>query len=400
MRIALLTTQFITEARSVGGPGSYSLRAALALAERGHEVEVFTWADHSERIEHRGLLVHRVRAEGRALGAVNRLMLDRIVRSHMHLKLSWSVFRALRRRHRERAFNVVEALNLGSAGLVTSLTRLLPVVTRISSYRYLSRRYYSHATADLAIVEALDRLTIRKSTAAYAPSSVTARAVEHDLRIPVAVLRPPFFLETRESDDTIVRARIGTKDYLLFFGTLNVVKGVHVLAEALAELLPTYPDLHFVFAGSDSTASGSVSGSMGQFVRQRLEAYRDQVTYLGALPHEQLYPVVARARGVVLPSIFDNLPNACLEAMALGQVVIGTRGTSFDELLEDGVSGLLIPPGDAGALAKAMADLWSMDAATRERMGARAKAALAPFAPATAGAALEAFLARYARGQG
>src|ERR1051326_7456438 len=45
---------------------------------------------------------------------------------------------------------------------------------------------------------------------------------------------------------------------------------------------------------------------------------------------------------VVLPSLIDNLPNSCLEAMGLGRVVIGTKGTSFEELITDEANGFLI----------------------------------------------------------
>ncbi len=61
------------------------------------------------------------------------------------------------------------------------------------------------------------------------------------------------------------------------------------------------------------------------------------------LPHRQLYPIIAAARLVVLPSLVDNLPNACLEAMGLGTAVIGTTGASFEELITDGVNGFLVP---------------------------------------------------------
>lgn len=396
MRIAMLTTQFITEASIVGGIGNSSFRTALVLKERGHDVEIFTAADRSDRIECEGLLVHRVHPEGKALGMINRLAFDRLARTLMHLKLSCSVRQALHRRHRERPFDVVHATNLAAAGLATALSRKVPVVTRISSYRWLSYQYHQDMTFDLRLCETLDRFTIRHTTAAYAPSKLVARAASIDLGVPVTVVRPPFFLETRNKDDTVLR-RIGVDPYLLFFGTLCFVKGVHILADAAASVLRAHPHLRLVLVGNDAEAPGFRSGSMWQYVLARIAPYRDRVLYLGALSHAQLYAVVARARGVVLPSITDNLPNACLEAMALGRVVIGTRGTSLDELLEDSVSGFLVPPGDASALSVAMANVWHMDESARDKIGVRAKASLAPFAPAVAGAELEDLLSRYAR---
>jgi len=54
---------------------------------------------------------------------------------------------------------------------------------------------------------------------------------------------------------------------------------------------------------------------------------------------------------VVMPSRFESLANACLEAMALGRPVVGTTGTGLAEMITDSVDGFLVPAGDASALA-------------------------------------------------
>ena len=72
--------------------------------------------------------------------------------------------------------------------------------------------------------------------------------------------------------------------------------------------------------------------------------------HYNAISHEELYPVIERAKGIVLPSLIDNLPNTCLEAMALGQIVIGTYGTSFEQLIENEQSGFLCEPGNSNNL--------------------------------------------------
>jgi glycosyltransferase involved in cell wall biosynthesis len=50
---------------------------------------------------------------------------------------------------------------------------------------------------------------------------------------------------------------------------------------------------------------------------------------------------------VVTPSRVDNCPNTCLEAQALGKIVIGTRQSSLEELVDHGVTGFLAEPGSA-----------------------------------------------------
>ena len=97
------------------------------------------------------------------------------------------------------------------------------------------------------------------------------------------------------------------------------------------------------------------------------------------LPHSQLYPVIAGAHFVVLPSLIDNSPNACLEAMGLGKVVIGTIGTSFDELIIDGVNGFLVPPADPESLAAKMISAWTDPGLAR--MAEAAKQRMQEFAP-------------------
>jgi glycosyltransferase involved in cell wall biosynthesis len=115
-----------------------------------------------------------------------------------------------------------------------------------------------------------------------------------------------------------------------------------------------------------------------------------RVRFLGEIRHEELYPVVRRARLVVLPSLSDNLPNAMLEAMALGRPVIGTIGTSFDEVIEDGVSGFLVRPGDSAALADTIVAAWRRT--DLDEIGQRASDAVARFAPESSVAAAEAYL--------
>jgi glycosyltransferase involved in cell wall biosynthesis len=86
-----------------------------------------------------------------------------------------------------------------------------------------------------------------------------------------------------------------------------------------------------------------------------------------------------RARLVVLPSLVDNLPNVLLEAMMFGRPVIATQGASFDELIEDGYSGFLVPPGDPLALAAKIVDAWNRP--DLDMIGRRASDAVAPLAP-------------------
>ncbi|MEK6591727.1 MAG: glycosyltransferase, partial [Pseudomonadota bacterium] len=68
------------------------------------------------------------------------------------------------------------------------------------------------------------------------------------------------------------------------------------------------------------------------------------------------------------PSRFEGLPRSLMEAMGLGRPVVGTAVDGIAEIVEDGVSGLLVPPRDPGALAAAVLKLAG-DPGLRERLG-------------------------------
>jgi glycosyltransferase involved in cell wall biosynthesis len=145
----------------------------------------------------------------------------------------------------------------------------------------------------------------------------------------------------------------------------------------LPRFLSQCPDAYVVCVGRDMETT--LASSMAGYVRAQCGSSAARLILLENLPHSQLYPVIDGAKFVVLPSLIDNSPNACLEAMGLGKVVIGTSGTSFDELITDRVNGFLVPPGDPTSLAEKMISAWT-DTGLAE-MAEAAKQRMQEFAP-------------------
>lgn len=99
----------------------------------------------------------------------------------------------------------------------------------------------------------------------------------------------------------------------------------------------------------------------------------DRVIFLGKLNQEELFPIVRHALFCVMPSRIDNLPNTCIEAMALGKVVIGTTGASFEQLIDNGRSGFLIERENKDALMGAIQYVYGMSEEQREEIGREAQ---------------------------
>jgi glycosyltransferase involved in cell wall biosynthesis len=109
----------------------------------------------------------------------------------------------------------------------------------------------------------------------------------------------------------------------------------------------------------------------------------DDVTVLSDVPHAQVMATWDRCLFGVVPSVWpDPLPGTVREAMSRGKAVIGSDVGGIPDMVVDGVTGLLVPPGDVGALAAAMQRLLD-DASLRDSLGARARADAARYDAAT-----------------
>ena len=147
---------------------------------------------------------------------------------------------------------------------------------------------------------------------------------------------------------------------LLFVGRLDPgQKGLEPLVRALA-LLPREFPAQLRLVGEDW---GGLAPAVA--LARRL-GVAERLVLLGAMPRADLLREYAAATLVVLPSLFDSFPVVLLEAMATGLPVVATRVGGVPEIVEDGRSGLLVRPGDARALADAIAAMLG-DATLRAR---------------------------------
>ena len=358
LRIAFNTPEYVTERYFGGGLANYVHRVAKALVSLGHEVHVVTLSEIDEaEFNHDGIQVHRVTV-GKLQKRLNRLTRHRLRGTTKWLDFSFKAYRKLKQLHKQKKLDIVQFPNWSSCGLISSLLLRIPYVVRISSYRPVWHELTGRErNLDAKTIEWLEWLQLRLSRHIYAPSYTLQQMLAQEAQIThVQVIRTPFYLETLDWDSSIYDECLKDKKYLLFFGRFQLHKGFHILAQALPQVLEQHPDCQAAFVGMD--ISSSIAPSMKEYARSLCGKNADRLLFIGQTPHKQLYPIIAGAKLVVLPSLIDNLPNACLEAMALGKPVIGTLGASFDEMIDDGETGFLIPAGDVDALTAKINEVW------------------------------------------
>jgi glycosyltransferase involved in cell wall biosynthesis len=358
LRIAFATQEYITEQSFDGGIANYISRTARALAAKGHDVHVITLStiDQTE-FEHEGVMVHRV-PFGKIWLQLNRLTRYRLTATMHLLGTSTEVYRKLKQLHSDKPFDLIQAPNCSCCGLVSMLLLRVPCVLRASWYEPVWHEADKLTpTLDSRLIAKLERLQLKISRNTYAPSLTLKNILSEQAGVANVEVIPSMFLEDcDERDYSIYDQKINGKKYLLFFGRFELRKGFHILVQALPVFFRRHPDASVVMVGRDKQSA--IAPSMADYARTVCGNQAARLIILGQLPHRQLYPIIEGAHLVALPSLIDNMPNACLEAMALGKAVVGTREGSFAELIDDGKTGFLVEANNVDALAQKLTNAW------------------------------------------
>ena len=219
----------------------------------------------------------------------------------------------------------------------------------------------------------VDRLTSRRVTCYLALSGNLAAKLEARLSLPAGRVRAiANGVDLVEADLALAAARPTARRQFGIFppeiaiacvGRLHPQKGLVHLLGAFHALLKLHPTARLLLAG-DGPDRPALEGTvrtlrLGPFVR-----------FLGTLAAP--WPLLAAADMFVLPSLWEGMPNALLEAMAAGLPCVATAVGAVPEMVVDGREALVVPPGDVGALARALAELAASPARRRE-MGAHAR---------------------------
>jgi glycosyltransferase involved in cell wall biosynthesis len=219
-----------------------------------------------------------------------------------------------------------------------------------SVFTWMQRWQYRHASAVIAVAEGL---------------SAWIRSESGNTRVTTVGNGADVALFTPDAP----RAQGVPDHYAVFFGQFAPWQGIDTLLQATK--LPEWPQaLPLVFAGD---------GVMRETVERAAASHPERVRYVGKLPYLDVPGLVAHAAAAFIPiSVPDtemlHSPLKLYEAMACGVPVVASDTPGVSETVVEAACGVLVPPGDASAIARATADLLA-DPAASQAMGVRGREA-------------------------
>lgn len=379
LRIGLLSFEYPPET-GFGGIGSYTWHHARGLAALGHEVHVLAGATAPTPLRSSmdgGVHVHRHWADGPAMRAFASLGAFRLWWTRQRLQNALSMFRGLRVLHRTHPFDVIEMPECGAEGALVTPWLDIPSVVRLHSPARLIMESYDVRRLDIEACSAIEQRALHSASALTSCSRFLADEVADKLGILRAIsvvtngLDLDWFDQSAGADDVFAKYGLPRRAVtIVFTGRLERRKGIHLMPAIARRILERY-DASIVLAGADLfgyAASTLLPSLQGLTLRGSLHC-------LGAVPLGDLRPLVAAADVFLLPSIWENCPYACLEAMAAGKAVVAARQGGMPEIIRHGETGLLATCDDAASFATEVERLVA-DEALRTRLGRAARAAI------------------------
>ncbi|HZR95025.1 MAG TPA: glycosyltransferase family 4 protein [Gaiellaceae bacterium] len=347
----------------VGGPASHAPDVARFLHDRGHHVEVVVTAGSAPA------------AESYPVHWISR----RLPKGAVHVRTGLEVSR------RALRADVVYTTGMFGRSALGSLLAHRPYVVKLTAdpaFERARRRgivggnvdefQSAHGGAAVRVLRTVRDAELRRAAHVFTPSAylreLAVRWGVDPARVSVLPNPAPAIGELPPREE--LRRSFGMNGpTLAFAGRLTAQKSLQVALRALA----ANEGVALLVAGEGDERAALERGAAELGLDGR-------VRFLGAQPRQRVVELFAAADASVLSSSWENFPHTVVEALAAGTPVLATATGGVAEVVRDGENGLLVPLGDADALADAIRRYFADDA-LHARLRAAAAPSVAAYAP-------------------
>ncbi|MEO7048330.1 MAG: glycosyltransferase family 4 protein [Ferruginibacter sp.] len=380
MNIAFVSFEYPPDT-GVGGIGTYVRQVSNLLASRGHQVEVFTSSPKRENTE-----------------SVNSLKIHRILCADRG-QFKFKVLRIFCERHDAVKFDILESPEFQAEGLqIHERYPSLPLIVKLHTPLFFVNELnkstdflFKHALKTVCqqarfILGGIRRGKIAKpywaykkendpeykiasvATEIHTPSIDLGNIVSEKWGINKAkIFNVPYPYQPSE---TLLNIEPGTgTDRITFLGRIEVRKGIINLIKALPIVFKKRPNIKFRFVGS--SIFSPEYGDMKSYVKNKLRGFANRLEFL-EVQLDEIPAMIANTDIVVFPSIWENFPNVCLEAMSGARGIVASKNGGMYDMLHKSEGGILIDPAKPIEIAEALIKLID-DPIYRQRLGGNAR---------------------------
>lgn len=389
MHVVFVTTELATSQNPSGGLASFTANMARIFAANGHKVTILLVLTKDEEMTFDNnislIKISVKKAIWEMLDKITKLcMLGNIKKADEGRKFLVNILKSIQIKRKIHDINRLNKIDIvhycNLAAVAFRADSKIPYVIRISSFMNIwngantIKGCIDYRKNRRSLTDKLTDYTLKKARYVVSPSRLLADIGRRELNIKPTVIESPFVLNKSEWNYDIYNTELAGKKYILHYGYLKYTKGTHIVAEIAEKFLEQYPDFYLVLTGKSEYLFDETDGNMSadELVRKKAGEYSNRVIYAGRLVREQLYPLIQYAELCLLPSRIENLSNACIEAMAMGKIVVATNGASYEQLIDNKISGFLCERDKPKSYLQAINKALSMSFYERQQMELRA----------------------------
>ena len=358
MKIGVVTPEY--PPYQGGGIGTATVSFVRAMAAAGHDVDVFAmlrqdvqgYDTEQDAVVSEGRHVHvhylSYSLEKRAYSNGDRAILSYLMREDVALAKAWLVFKKLESfLGRKRLDVIFSAEYLGLPAYFLLAEQAKPVKDRIP---FITTLHTGHRELNLANylsvrniqswekgVVGLEKLVINQSPVLHSPSEYLARFMKDTYGLSKDIHVIPYFpaFVDGQAQDWISQRTPSSMKRVLFVGRLERRKGFKEFIDAATLLLREQKDYMFMVVGGEWHDEFSNNVYSRQILSRIPADVVSHFEILGSIPHPRLPEILRSADVVVIPSLFENYPNTCMEAVQMGVPVLVASTGGMSEIIGD-----------------------------------------------------------------
>ena len=211
----------------------------------------------------------------------------------------------------------------------------IPVITRLSSLDtlWLKRK-------KILIKNFFEKSSLTKSNIILSPSLFLIKELKRSYNLKSFYLPP-----IAETENLNIKKLKSKKKFILTFGSISYGKGSKTIEKFIDAILKLNTKFNYIWIG-DTDKEFYKSNNEFQNILKSKTNFSDRILVLNKMKQSKLFQYIKKAEIIILPSIRDNSPNACLESLLLKKIVIARDNSGYNDLILDKFNGFLFKKND------------------------------------------------------
>jgi len=372
MKICYISNEYPPET-GYGGIGTYTKNIAEGIASLGHEVHVICRSLSNEKIiqklgkitVHRTLQGNYPLPQGKLWYLFRRFCYSNFSHSLVRLawaKQAWHAFNEI-----QEHFDIIEFPECGAEGYYFKNYKNAKKVVRLHTpwglvvnLDNLKEKY-----SDTFLISLLEKLSAKSADGVTSPSNSLSLFIKRKWRIKDIIVFP--------NPIPVSEYSITSGNDCIYTGRIERRKGIHILLSAYSILCK---EMELPLLRIIGRPYGVLKDGMeyGTYIEKMIKDLKlgNKVIWIKGTDHSSIKKYLAMSKIAIFPSLWDNLPYSCIEAMASGCAVVASKCGGFTEIIKHNETGMLFEPQNVLQLSQILRMLFK-DNGLAKRLGEKSR---------------------------